>query len=210
MPDTTEQGLLEQRLREQERYLRGLIEASIDGLVTVGPDLRVMDVNEQTCRMTGRSRDELIGTRFDGCFTDPSAAAEGVYRTLRDGTVADYELELAARAGEPIVVSFNAARFTDAAGAVQGVFAAARDVTDRRRAAAAIAKARERERVQAEQAAIFAEFAEGVATLDPEPGGVLESVTVQVADFIGDTCGVFVVGDDGQTLRNFAWHSRAP
>ncbi|HEX7626405.1 MAG TPA: PAS domain S-box protein, partial [Gaiellaceae bacterium] len=174
------------------------------------PDLLVMDVNEQTCRMTGRSRDELIGTRFDGCFTDPSAAAEGVYRTLRDGTVADYELELAARAGEPIVVSFNAARFTDAAGAVQGVFAAARDVTDRRRAAAAIAKSRERERVQAEQAAIFAEFAEGVATLDPEPGGVLESVTVQVADFIGDTCGVFVVGDDGQTLRNIAWHSRAP
>ena len=190
--------------------MRGLIEASIDGLVTVGPDLRVMDVNEQTCRMTGRSRDELIGTRFDGCFTDPSAAAEGVYRTLRDGTVADYELELAARAGEPIVVSFNAARFTDAAGAVQGVFAAARDVTDRRRAAAAIDKARERERVQAKQAAIFAEFAEGVATLDPEPGGVLESVTVQVADFIGDTCGVFVVGDDGKTLRNFAWHSREP
>ena len=190
--------------------MRGLIEASIDGLVTVDPDLLVMDVNEQTCRMTGRSRDELIGTRFDGCFTDPSAAAEGVYRTLRDGTVADYELELAARAGEPIVVSFNAARFTDAAGAVQGVFAAARDVTDRRRAAAAIDKARERERVQAKQAAIFAEFAEGVATLDPEPGGVLESVTVQVADFIGDTCGVFVVGDDGKTLRNFAWHSREP
>ena len=108
------------------------------------------------------------------------------------------------------MVSFNAARFTDAAGAVQGVFAAARDVTDRRRAEAAIAEARERERVRAEQAAIFAEFAEGVATLDPEPGGVLESVTVQVADFIGDTCGVFVVGDDGKTLRNFAWHSRAP
>ena len=58
--DITEHKELEQRLRESEAYNRGLIEASVDGLITVDPEGFITDVNEQTLRVTGYSRDELL------------------------------------------------------------------------------------------------------------------------------------------------------
>ena len=51
--DITEQKKLAQQLRESESYNRGLIEASVDGLVTVDPSGTISDVNEQMCRMSG-------------------------------------------------------------------------------------------------------------------------------------------------------------
>jgi PAS domain S-box-containing protein len=62
--DITEQKKLEQQLRESESYNRGLIEASVDGLITVDPSGSISDVNEQMCRMSGYSRTELVGTAF--------------------------------------------------------------------------------------------------------------------------------------------------
>lgn len=66
--DITEQKKLEQQLRDSEAYNRGLIEASVDGLITVDPSGTISDVNEQMCRMSGFSREELIGTPFADYF----------------------------------------------------------------------------------------------------------------------------------------------
>src|SRR5205085_10750842 len=55
--DITEQKKLEQQLRESEAYNRGLIEASVDGLITVDPSGSISDVNDQMCRMSGYSRE---------------------------------------------------------------------------------------------------------------------------------------------------------
>src|SRR5689334_17183480 len=75
--DITEQKRLEEDLRQAQNYTRGLIEASVDALMTIDPQFRIMDVNEQTIRMTGHSRDELIGSLFPDYFTDPDRATAG-------------------------------------------------------------------------------------------------------------------------------------
>src|SRR5579863_6133262 len=49
--DITEQKKLEQQLREQQNYLRGLIESSVDGLITVAPSGTITDVNDRMCHM---------------------------------------------------------------------------------------------------------------------------------------------------------------
>src|SRR5581483_7546261 len=49
--DITDQKQLEQNLRQVQNYTRGLIEASVDALLTVDPELVITDVNEQTVRM---------------------------------------------------------------------------------------------------------------------------------------------------------------
>ena len=54
--DITEQKKLEQQLREQQTYLRGLIESSVDGLITVDPAGTITDVNDRMCQMTGYAR----------------------------------------------------------------------------------------------------------------------------------------------------------
>lgn len=54
--DITAQKQLEQQLRESQAYKRGLIEASVDGLITVDSSGTISDVNEQMSRMTGYKR----------------------------------------------------------------------------------------------------------------------------------------------------------
>ena len=129
--DITEQKKLEQQLREQQAYNRGLIESSVDGLVTVDPAGIVSDVNEQMCRMTGYARTELIGSPFAGYFTDPERATEGVKQTFETGVVTEYALTLISRTRRHLQVSFNASVFRDPQGSVRGIFASARDITDR-------------------------------------------------------------------------------
>lgn len=138
--DITEQKDLETGLREAQAYNRGLIESSIDGLVTVNDAMVVTDVNETMCRMAGKAREEIVGSAFPGYFTEPARAEESVILTFRQGAVADYELTLQSAEGREIPVSFNAAVFRDASGQVRGIFAAARDITERQRVAAALSR----------------------------------------------------------------------
>src|SRR2546427_2674844 len=62
--DSTQQKQIEQELREQQSYTRGLIESNIDALMTTEPLGNITDVNLQMCEITGRVREELIGTPF--------------------------------------------------------------------------------------------------------------------------------------------------
>jgi len=88
--DVTDRVRLEEQMREQQAYLRGLIESSGDGLVTVDPEGFITDLNEQMCRMTGYSRQELMGSVFKRYFTQPDNAELGVRRTLAEGGVTNY------------------------------------------------------------------------------------------------------------------------
>jgi PAS domain S-box-containing protein len=127
--DITEQARLQTELADQQAYSRGLIESSKDGLVMVDPSLTISDVNETMCRMSGYSRDELIGSHFQNYFTDRRYAADGVRLTFDQGAVTNYELTLRTKDGQERLVSFNAAIFKDQTGKVRGIFASARDIT---------------------------------------------------------------------------------
>src|SRR6201987_3038291 len=127
------QKQLDQRLRDQQFYTRSLIESNIDALMTT--DLRgiITDVNQQMEALTGCTRDELIGAPFKSYFTDPDRAEAGIRQVLRESKVTNYELTARARDGKETVVSYNATTFHDRDRTLQGVFAAARDVTERKR-----------------------------------------------------------------------------
>jgi PAS domain S-box-containing protein len=128
-----EQKRLDQQLRDQQFYTRSLIESNIDALMTTDPSGIITDVNNQMEALTGFSREELIGAPFKNYFTDPERAEAGIKRVLKESKVTDYELTAHARNGKETVVSYNATVFYDRDGVLQGVFAAARDVTERKR-----------------------------------------------------------------------------
>jgi PAS domain S-box-containing protein len=128
-----EQRKLDQRLRDQQFYTRSLIESNIDALMTTDPAGIITDVNKQMEALTGCTRDELIGAPFKNYFTDPARAEEGINLVLSEKKVTDYELTARARDGKQTVVSYNATTFYDRDRTLQGVFAAARDVTERKR-----------------------------------------------------------------------------
>jgi PAS domain S-box-containing protein len=128
-----ERGKLDQRLRDQQFYTRSLIESNIDALMTTDPRGIITDVNKQMEALTGCTRDELIGAPFKSYFTDPERAQTSIRQALTQGKVTDYELTARSRDGTETVVSYNVTTFYDRDRKLQGVFAAARDVTERRR-----------------------------------------------------------------------------
>jgi PAS domain S-box-containing protein len=128
-----EQKLLDQRLRDQQFYTRSLIESNIDALMTTDPLGIISDVNKQMEALTGCTRDELIGAPFKNYFTDPERAEAAIKQVLSEKKVTNYELTVRAMDGKETVVSYNAATFYDRDRRLQGVFAAARDVTERKR-----------------------------------------------------------------------------
>jgi|GEM_PF-2169971 len=134
--------LADEKLREQasedittqkqaSQYARSLIEASLDPLVTISPDGKIMDVNEATVKVTGVVRNDLLGSDFSLYFTEPARAREGYLQVFAEGFVADYPLTIRQRNGTLTDVLYNASVYKDMAGNVLGVFAAARDITER-------------------------------------------------------------------------------
>ncbi len=159
--DITEQKQLERKLRESEAYNRGLIEASVDGLITVDPSGTIMDVNEQMARMSGYQREELIGTPFADYFVDADRASAGVGETFNKGVVTDYVLNLATRDGRRFQVSFNASVFRDPSNSVRGIFASARDITEQAQLQAQLAEERAYNR------GLIEASLDGLITVDP-------------------------------------------
>ena len=74
-----------ERVQDQARYARSLIEASVDPLVTISPEGKITDVNEATIRVTGVARDELVGTDFSDYFTEPDEARAGYRQVFAQG-----------------------------------------------------------------------------------------------------------------------------
>jgi PAS domain S-box-containing protein len=130
-------------LRQAGAYNRSLLEASLDPLVTIAADGKITDVNNATEKVTGFSRQELVDTDFSNYFTDPERARAGYQQVFREGSVQDYELEVRCRDGQTTPVMYNATLYRDDKGDVVGVFAAARDISERKRAEAEIRKLNE-------------------------------------------------------------------
>jgi PAS domain S-box-containing protein len=132
--DVTKRKQIEEELRSTSLYARSLIEASLDPLVTISHDGKIMDVNRATEEATGIDRNRLIGTDFSNYFTEPEKARQGYRRVLRESLVHDYPLTIRNISGRAMDVLYNAAVYRNETGAVQGVFAAARDITERKAA----------------------------------------------------------------------------
>jgi PAS domain S-box-containing protein len=127
--DITDRKQAQEQLRQAALYSRTLIEASLDPLVTIGQDGKILDVNHATEKITGHPRERLIGSDFCNYFTEPEKARCGYERVFTQGSVQDYPLAIRNPDGKVVELTYNATVFTNEAGAVQGVFAAARDVT---------------------------------------------------------------------------------
>ena len=122
--------------RQAFESARSMIESSLDSLVAISPEGKITDVNEATVKVTGIPREELIGTAFSDCFTEPEKANAIYQLVFEQGMAVDYPLTMRHRDGTLTEVLYNASVYRDGFGKVLGVFAAARDVTKQREAGA--------------------------------------------------------------------------
>ena len=133
-------------------YARSIIEASRDPLFTICPNGKITDLNNASIKITGVSREKMLGTNFFDYFTEPNKAKEGYSQVFENGYVEEYPLTIRHLSGELIDVLFNASVFNDDQGNVLGVSAVARDIT--------VQKKTEKELTEA---IVFAELATDIA-----------------------------------------------
>ena len=185
----------EDTLKRATAYNRSLIEASLDPLVTIGPDGKITDVNAATEAVAGCSRIELIGADFSDYFTEPAKARAGYQRVFQEGTVCDYGLEIRRRDGRVTPVLYNASVYRDEAGKVIGVFAAARDITKSKQA--------EELRKKSEQLQRQDWLKTGIARLnqvmsgDPDLTTLASKAISELATYLDAQVGALYVAQDG-------------
>ncbi|MDD5492481.1 MAG: PAS domain S-box protein, partial [bacterium] len=143
--DISEKKQADVKLQQASQYVRSLIESSLDPLVTISGDGKITDVNDATVKVTGVLREQLIGTDFSNYFTEPEKAREGYQQVFAKGSVTDYPLTIRHKDGRLTDVLYNASVYKDTGGNVLGAFAAARDVTARKKAETELADQRRRE-----------------------------------------------------------------
>jgi len=139
------------------KYSLSLIEASHDPLFAINLEGKITDMNNASVKVTGVTREKLIGTDFCNYFTDSQRAQEIYWEIFTKGFVADYPLTI--MDGQLKDVLFNGSVYTDDLGNVLGVVVVARDVTDQKRIEKELIEAK----VSAELATLIAEEAKGKA-----------------------------------------------
>ncbi|HTW40175.1 MAG TPA: PAS domain S-box protein [Thermoplasmata archaeon] len=125
--DISEEIQTAQRLQASEAYSRGLVESSIDGILTTDLDGQILDVNREVENLTGLPRTQLIGMGLAELVEPPAGADAAVHRVAQLGSVKDLEFRLRQRDGSLTDVSFNAALRREDDGASVGVIATIRD-----------------------------------------------------------------------------------
>lgn len=136
--DITKLKLSEESSKAASQYSRSLIEASLDPLITISAEGKITDANTATEKVTGVDRDSLIGSDFANYFTNPEEARKSYQQAFSQGSVTDYSLAIRHVSGKITNVLYNSTVYHDTNGKALGVFAAARDITERKKLEAAL------------------------------------------------------------------------
>ncbi|MFA4970694.1 MAG: PAS domain S-box protein, partial [Sulfuritalea sp.] len=136
LTDVTERKQVQGALDASVQFSNSLIGFMQDGLSVVDTNGAHLDVNPALCRMTGFSREELIGSGLPHPYWPPEEyeAIQAAFRTVLEGNTNTLELTFMRKSGErfPVFVSPSAVR--DAQGRLVGYMATMKDITARRKA----------------------------------------------------------------------------
>lgn len=132
--DNTERKRAAEALRASEKLYRSVIDNIHDVFYRTDAQGRLVMVSPSGVRLLGyQSAEEMIGKPNEEFWFDPAARREFVERIQREGFVADFEVVLRRKDGEPVMVATSSGLYRDEAGMVLGVEGIFRDITERKR-----------------------------------------------------------------------------
>ncbi|GEM_PF-1133938 len=148
--DITKEKQREEELQLNEEKFRGIFEYAAEGMAVVDLDGKFIDVNPAYCKMTGYSRDEVVG-RGVGDLIHPDdhnviVSSETELQRI-GGQVPPIEFRLIHKGGRHVWASLSRAAILDPDGNPQYVIGHIQDITERREAEEAIRKSEEHNRL---------------------------------------------------------------
>jgi PAS domain S-box-containing protein len=141
--DVTGREAQARAIRESKEFAENLIVSMRDGVLVFNASGTTIQVNDAFCRMTGFSRDDLLGTTLPYPFW-PSEAYEELCVAFDPSTDdASHELTLRTRSGERFPVITHRAVMRDPSGEVISYVITVHDVTDQQAAERGLARERD-------------------------------------------------------------------
>jgi PAS domain S-box-containing protein len=134
--DITERKRWEEMLRESEERFRSIVEHSHEGILIVDEAHRLTYVNDELCRISGYSREEIIGQDFRKSLDADSGqlVADRYVRRQRGEKIPPrYEFNIVRKNGEKRRVEISSTVIKDLAGKTMTV-AQLLDITERKQA----------------------------------------------------------------------------
>ena len=121
---------MDTKITHESQYARSLIEASLDPLVTINTEGKIMDMNEALVKITGITRENLTGTDFFDYFTEPQKARKVYQQVFAKGSMTNSPLTFLQKDGKLTDVLFNGSVYKDNKGKVLGAVVMARDIAE--------------------------------------------------------------------------------
>jgi PAS domain S-box-containing protein len=132
--NVTEQRATERLLRAEREYSQRLVQSSPDAILVCDSELTLTDANEGAAKLTGYSREGLIGVNLASLFSDSPQAVELMTRFRSESLMMrEVELDLLTKTADLIPISLNAASFKDDDSSVRRIVVAVRDISERKR-----------------------------------------------------------------------------
>jgi PAS domain S-box-containing protein len=134
--DITERREIENRLRQEQDFIRRLIASFPDMIGVFDRDGRFTYISQRVQDVLGASPEEFVGEEFGGrAHSEDRPRLTEMFRRLTSGEIPYAQVEYRAQHadGSWRMLRASAGPLFDAAGKITGVVASARDVTDSRR-----------------------------------------------------------------------------
>jgi diguanylate cyclase (GGDEF)-like protein/PAS domain S-box-containing protein len=134
--DVTESVEAELRLREERRFVDGVLDVAGSLVVVLDPAGTVVRFNAACEQLSGYAAGEVIGLQIWDLLIPPDEldGVRAAFTALRAGQYpSSYEAHLARRDGGQRLIAWSTTCLTDDAGAVTHVIGAGTDITDQRR-----------------------------------------------------------------------------
>lgn len=129
--DITERKQAEEALRRSEAELADFFQNAALGMHWVGPEGKVLRVNQKELDLLGYEKEEFVGHHIREFHCDPVAVDEILRRLETGEIIRDYETRMRAKDGSIKYVEVNSSRFTDGPRVVHNCFFI-RDITQQK------------------------------------------------------------------------------
>ncbi len=123
----------ETALRASEQYARSIIDSSLDMIITVDPERRIVEFNRAAQETFGYTREEVLGKPVRILYADPQEG-QTVHQTAFESGRIVREISNRRKNGDVFLCFLSASVMRDAKGELLGIVGVSRDITERKQA----------------------------------------------------------------------------